>query len=280
MSDQLKGLTFNVVLLVLGVLLFLGGLGVKFPLGDGLQIEEGLPRNLLLFVGAVFVSVALFQEVRSSRYTKPEAGEGTKVSGTEDRSKVAVAGRTKPQSAQELPESHRTRVRVISDNRDLKETLMSIVKDAEGILAVAGSRSRDADYLSLIEDTLEKKPDLVFYRVLCGQPRWNVLQHHLLQLLAIRNPRVRVRGHKTLSIGLFDDFVHEPEHSICATPSRALIVLPSLRGVEQYDTAAEFMWPADANGYVRFVSDLYGRSTKIESEAEIRALTPLNEREI
>lgn len=167
------------------------------------------------------------------------------------------------------------RLRLVQTHADLKATLLAIVDEAADHLVATGSRSRDPDYLMAIEAKLARDHTLVHYRVLFGPPRWQLLKEHLLRLVQIRDPAARHHGSKTIFIGLFDDFAREPENFVCANERRAFVRLPSLTGIQKYDTGIEIRDPDLARAYVRFVQELRSASRPIETKLDIAKLRVL-----
>ena len=165
--------------------------------------------------------------------------------------------------------------RLIRTAGELKATLFHIVEEANECLMTTGSRSRDPDYLTCIEAKLARQPDVVHYRVLFGPPRRQVFKDHLQHLLQIRDPESRRAGNKTIFVGMFDDLSKEPENFICANENRAFVRLPSMNGMQKYDTGIEFRGPAHASRYVRLVQELYSASRCLESEPDILRLAVL-----
>ena len=253
MSDLAKALTFTVVLSLLGIGLVLLGLGVAIPVGDSLvEIDGGWQQATALAVGLLCAGGAFYLEIlrRDDGKTKKEP--------------VVQAARGDKG------------ISLIRTYDALVEALKEMVRDANETLAIVGSRSRDVDYLAEIENALEKKPGLRHHRVLCGQPRWPELKAHLQRVIDLRNP-LGTGGHRTLFLGLLEDFETEPEHSICATEKKVIIVLPSRSAVEVYDTALELTNKEDVQAYIHFVAELYGRSRRIETKEAINSLVPLHE---
>jgi hypothetical protein len=117
--------------------------------------------------------------------------------------------------------------------------LRTIVEEANRFIVCAGSRSRDEDYLMLIEDKLQANPAVVYYRILFGPPHFHALHEHLLRVLQIRDPQSTARegAGKSVFISLFDDHDCEPEHFLCGNERCALLPQLSLRGLSWYDTA-------------------------------------------
>jgi len=158
---------------------------------------------------------------------------------------------------------------------DLRAAMLDIVASAEQDLAVCGSRSRDLDYLSAIEQTLRARPRLVHWRVLCGPPRKRFLLDHLLQLLELRNPKDRTYGVQTLNIAMVE-LGAEPERGVVANEHRALVAVPSLSGdARNFDSAVLFTAPVQAGRVVEHVRQLYAASAKFETrEALLTLPTP------
>jgi hypothetical protein len=167
--------------------------------------------------------------------------------------------------------------RLIRTAGELKATLFHIVEEANECLVTTGSRSRDPDYLTAIEAKLARQPDVVHYRVLFGPPRRQPLKDHLAHLLDIRSPESRRGGNKTIFIGLFDDAAKEPESAVCANENRAFVRLPSMNGMQKYDTGVEFRGPAHASRYVRLVQELYSASRPVENKSDVLALPVLDQ---
>jgi hypothetical protein len=164
---------------------------------------------------------------------------------------------------------------LIRGNDDLVAALLDVVETAEQCLATAGSRSRDSGYLQTIERRVEKV-GITHYRVLCGPPHWSVLKDHLRRLLEIKAAE-RVGGNQRMFIGLVSDFSREPERFLCANEQQAVVVLPSLNGVERYDTALKLTGAEFGMGYVRLVQELYASARPIETEDEVAALAVVRE---
>jgi hypothetical protein len=104
-----------------------------------------------------------------------------------------------------------------------------------------------------------------------------VLQEHLRQLLKLRNPKDRTYGFQTFHLGLFNDYMRQFETFILGNEREALVLLPSLLGVGEYNCGIIFTARDDVDGLLRFVKDLYGWSTKIEALAAIDNLRALDE---
>jgi hypothetical protein len=159
-------------------------------------------------------------------------------------------------------------------HHELLDRLYHVVGEAEECLVATGSRSRDPGYLAAIEERVANSA-IVHYRVLCGPPHWPVLQAHLLRLHQLR--ATVSGGDPRILIGLFRDVRRGPEHFICANERRAVLVLPSLNGLERYDTGLELAGESFGTAYVRLVHELYAASEPVESESAIRALPLLRE---
>lgn len=167
--------------------------------------------------------------------------------------------------------------RVIKSAKDLLAYNEQIVNEAQNDLYMTGSRSRDVNYLKAIEKKLQDVPALVHHRVLFGAPHHLVLKEHLRQLLKLRDPKDRTQGFQTIHLGLFNDYQRQFETFILGNEREALVLLPSLLGVGEYNSGIIFTGRDEVDGLLRFVKDLYGWSTKVETLAEIEALRALDE---
>jgi hypothetical protein len=165
--------------------------------------------------------------------------------------------------------------RLLRTHDEIYEANMRIVANAGRILYITGSRSRDRKYLDAIEQKLKAAPALVHYRVLFGPPHHESLRQHLLNLLQQRSPEDRSQGFKTIFLGLYDNSLRQFETFILGNETETLVVLPSLSGVGEYDTAIIFTGIDDVNGFMNFVKQLHASGKTIEQEADIKALTVL-----
>jgi hypothetical protein len=92
---------------------------------------------------------------------------------------------------------------------ELQRALLASVTGAHECL-VAGSRSRDARYLTAIEEVLARYPALVLPGAV-RPPRHQVPKDHLARLVELRDPTDRSLGVKTLHIGMVEDTDSSPE---------------------------------------------------------------------
>jgi hypothetical protein len=155
---------------------------------------------------------------------------------------------------------------VIRSNDDLVRELRSTVDGATDWLFCVGSRGRDHEYLQAIEDRVNQHADLVYTRVLCGEPHHAVMKNHLLKLPS-NAQRVRVAL-------LSADACQEPEQSICASQERAVIVVPAVGKFDRYDSGIVVSRKQDVFAVKRYIEDLYGAATPLKTRAELEALKP------
>jgi transcriptional regulator with XRE-family HTH domain len=155
---------------------------------------------------------------------------------------------------------------------ELASALLTVVRGAEEVLVVTGSRSRDMPYLAEIERQLTRRPKLVHYRVLFGPPHHPVLVEHLSRLLTIRDPRDRSIGYKTLHVGLVNDVVRSPERFVCASERAAVTPIPSLTSAQAFDSGVR-LGPAAAQRLVDHVRQCYSGAQPIETHADLEALS-------
>lgn len=166
-------------------------------------------------------------------------------------------------------------IALIRSNADLVAALLDVVETADHCLATAGSRSRDPQYLGAIERQVEKQ-GIAHYRVLCEPPHWSVLKDHLQRLLEIEAADP-VGGNRRMFIGVVSDFSREPERFLCANEHCAVVVLPSLNGVERYDTALRLDGAEFGMAYVRLVQELYAGAQRIDTADDVAALDVVRE---
>jgi hypothetical protein len=162
--------------------------------------------------------------------------------------------------------------RVIRSFKELLAYNKRIVKEAKEYLFTTGSRSRDIEYLKAIEARLKAAPKLVHHRILFGPPYHQVMKDHLRRLLKLRDPEDREQGFKTIHLGLFSDYKRQFEVFILGNEHQASVILPSLLGVGEYNSGIVFTGRDEVEDLLRFVKDLYGWSTKVETLAEIQSL--------
>lgn len=160
---------------------------------------------------------------------------------------------------------------IVDSSADLERELRRIVDNAKKILVTTGSRSQNKGYLDQIEARLRAEPKLVYYRILFGNPRHQVLKDHIKQLLAIRDPDDRSLGYKTLYISLIGST--QTEWFVVANESRALVIIPSLNTVGTLDSAVTFANKSQADSFIQYVKQLYPAGTRIEDTASAEALT-------
>ncbi|REG81120.1 hypothetical protein [Algoriphagus antarcticus] len=159
---------------------------------------------------------------------------------------------------------------------DLLNHNQRIILEAKEHLYMTGSRTRDQIYLTAIEDKLKQFPVMVHHRVLFGPPHHQMLKDHLIELLKTRDPDDRQYGQKTIHLGVFDDYKRQFETFILGNEREALVLLPSLLGVGEYNSGILFTGKDDVDGLRRFVKDLYGWSQKIETLKAVDSLNCLN----
>jgi transcriptional regulator with XRE-family HTH domain len=170
------------------------------------------------------------------------------------------------------PGASQERVRMVSVVDQLQAALLDVVCQAEDSLAAVGSRSRDPSYLQAIEQALRERPRLVYYRVLIGPPRREMLKEHLLRLLELRDPDSREHGFQTLHVGLIEDLAHQPEHFFVASERSAVVVIPSVNTAENFDSGVVLGHAQDAQGLVQHARELYAGAQRLETVEAVQAL--------
>lgn len=158
----------------------------------------------------------------------------------------------------------------------LQRALLATVQSAQECLVVLGSRSRDADYLAAIEETLADRPALIHYRVLFGPPHHQVLRDHLLRLLRSRDPADRSLGMKTLHVGLIDDTA-APERFFCASERQAVVPIPSLTSHEAFDSGIS-LGALEAARLLDHGRQAYAAARKVETIQDVEVLGVVRKR--
>jgi DNA-binding transcriptional regulator YiaG len=154
-------------------------------------------------------------------------------------------------------------VRLISDYTDLQATMNAIVAGAQEQFAVTGSRSRDPGYLGLIEQALAERPALIHHRVLYGPIRHGATKNHLRRLIDLQRPA------GTLFIAIARDTLRDSERFICASENEAVVVLPSITGILNFDTAIHFTDPDTARMWVTRVHEAWSGADALTTREHI-----------
>ena len=162
---------------------------------------------------------------------------------------------------------------LINDQEDLVAENIRIVEAAQEYLYVTGSRSRDADYLARIAEQVRTKQSLIHRRILLGPPRTTEMVDHIVDLLAMGDPRRRhARRIQALGIAICSDHQNYPlEACICMNEHRGLLVLPSIVSPWAYDTAVVFDNAAVITGWKRWVDTMFLTGTQINLRSQIEA---------
>jgi hypothetical protein len=166
-----------------------------------------------------------------------------------------------------VPESNG--MRLLDSYEEVQDALRAVVDGAQETLGITGSRSRDPDYLARIEVAITAKPELVHYRVLYGPPRHGALKNHLLRLIDLQRPA------GTLHIGIATDLYKDNERFICVSEQLAVIVLPSVTSLSNFDTALVIDDPEVAADYVTHVRQGWLGSEVLSTRAQVEHLEVL-----
>jgi transcriptional regulator with XRE-family HTH domain len=167
--------------------------------------------------------------------------------------------------------------KLLAGFRSLQREMLATVDGARECLAVLGSRSRDAGYLGEIETALERRPSLIYYRVLFGPPYHQLLKDHLIRLLRLRDPCDRSLGVKTLHLGMVDD-LRSPERFFCASERRAVVPIPSLTSYEAFDSGI-VLGAVEATRLLDHGRQAYAAARRIETIEEVEALGVVGKRD-
>jgi transcriptional regulator with XRE-family HTH domain len=161
---------------------------------------------------------------------------------------------------------------VLTSTADILRANVDIAGSARDVLLCVGSRSRDASYLRAIEAALEANPRLSHYRVMALPPFKPIFQQHLLRLIEIRDPLDRSCGYKTIHVGIYRDTIRQPECGVCVNETTALVVLPSISSVGEYNTAMLTNDKRVVDGLINLGKTLYQMSAPLETPGAIVAV--------
>jgi transcriptional regulator with XRE-family HTH domain len=160
---------------------------------------------------------------------------------------------------------------LVTSHGDMIGALLRIVREAETLLTITGSRSREIGYLREIESAMAGRRSLIHYRELFGPPRNQVFKDHLSRLIEICDPLDRsVAGVQRLHVGMAPEGFQE--ESLCVSEKEALIVLPSLVAPGNFDTGLVLSSSRHARELVAHVQQLYQAGTKIETQQAVQQL--------
>ncbi|MFD5088573.1 XRE family transcriptional regulator [Kitasatospora sp. NPDC058406] len=165
-------------------------------------------------------------------------------------------------------------LRLVHPYPALFAAMVEVVQSARQALVITGSRIREPAYLDSILQALADRPTLVHHRVLYGPSRNRVLTEHLLALTRLRDPSERTGGVKTLHIGVVEG--NQPERFFVASEREAVILVPSLSGVDPFDTGI-VLGEDDAGRLVQHTREAYAGSRRVETAATVRRLAGLGD---
>ncbi|MEN8905362.1 MAG: hypothetical protein ABF289_05335 [Clostridiales bacterium] len=164
-------------------------------------------------------------------------------------------------------------VEIIRGNHiKLMEKQIEIVENAEKVLAITGSRTRNEKYMKTIESAIIKNPNLEYYRILLGMPHNEGLKSHLFNCLKIVEPIEKEKMKRYLFLGFYKDTKLESEKFICSNEKQALVILPSFERIMKYDSGIVFHDKNDVSRMVEYVKQLYIRGIDITLENSINKL--------
>jgi hypothetical protein len=182
----------------------------------------------------------------------------------------------KAQISRDLPVTTSTheRLRLVKSGGELTAALLDVVRNSEECLVTVGSRSQAPTYLQEIELTLQKRPELIYYRILIGPLHSQLLKDHLLRLVRIRGPKIDRDAGATLHISIINDLTQYPERFFAVNEKSAVITLPSANSPMNFDTGLIISDPTYVNDLLHHGKALYGKH-RLESMAAINELEVL-----
>jgi transcriptional regulator with XRE-family HTH domain len=216
-----------------------------------LRLEKGLGRDEVAEKAGISVKTLRNLETKPGYHATPSVLSYLATYFGVDRS--ALVERSLPATT------------VLTSTADVIQANVDIASSAKEVLLCAGSRARDASYLSAIEVALGESPKLAHYRLMALPPFRRVFQRHLLRLIELRDPLDRSQGYKTIHVGIYQDTIKQPEFNACVNERTGLVVLPSIFSAGEYNTAMLTNDKAVVDGLIRYGKTLYQMSTPLET---------------
>jgi hypothetical protein len=133
--------------------------------------------------------------------------------------------------------------RLLFDQRKFHECQMRIAREATEYIFATGSRSRDVDYLNLIEKRIRSSDTLVYTRILFGEIKRDELKHHCVRLSTDTSLRTRAK------ICEITDLARYTEAFFIINEKEALVVIPSLNAIGKFDTGLVMKGPMHSKIY-------------------------------
>lgn len=142
--------------------------------------------------------------------------------------------------------------RLVFDQKKFHEYQLKIAREANEYLYATGSRSRDADYLELIEKRLASSDTLIYTRVLFGEIQRDELKGHCTRLHNDKQVATRAK------ISQISDLARHTEAFFVMNEHEALVVIPSLNAIGKFDTGLIMKGPMHSK--VRGIVESYARA--------------------
>ena len=234
----------------------MAGLFALWPNQYSIFKEEGIWGGIIITLSLIIISLG-YELFRINRTLKPLESE------IQDFITSTLEGATK--------------VRILQSGDSILEEKNKIISTAKSLIIATGSRSRNSNYLYNIEECLKRNPRLVHYRVLHGNPYNETFKAHLKKLLQIDQLSTTESSFKQLHMCISRNSHEIPESFICANESAALIILPSMNGLANYDTGLLISDKIIVDGLVSYVKQLAVHSERLDSINKIDMLPIISE---
>lgn len=163
---------------------------------------------------------------------------------------------------------------LVTSGSELSEALIDTVRNARECLIAVGSRSSEPTYLQEIEQVVDRRPELIHYRILIGQPHSQVLKDHLLRLVEICAPRTDDDGTQRLHVSIILDTARYYERFFLVSENSAVVVLPSGTSPVNFDTALVVHDAIYVRGLLQHGKALYSKH-RLESADAVNQLEVL-----
>jgi len=165
-------------------------------------------------------------------------------------------------------------VRLLTGRAALRSALFeaedSVVRGARERIVVGGSRSHNDAYLRAIEQALQHRPDLVYYRILFGPARAAPLCDHLTRLIDGPLGQADTDGGRRVRVAALAPGGAVAEQNLCASERKVVVILPSTNDAASLDTALMVDDPQVARQIASTMSGLYSHETAVASAAAAR----------
>lgn len=142
--------------------------------------------------------------------------------------------------------------RLVHDEKKFLGHQLRLVAEANEFIIATGSRSRNKEYLDLIEKRLQDVSKFTYTRILFGEIRRDELRQHCERLVA--DPKVSLRA-KVCEI---TDLNRHTESFIISNEKESLVVIPSFNAIAKFDSC--LLLTGELHRQMRGIAESYARA--------------------